>query len=124
MLTNSLKTFLIDMNCSKQIRHLPYDIPLARKTRATESYERTQTRGLATKKLSNQFAGEEPSPSCYRETGPPDFNMRDFIGVLQAYGIIPAEGCISSCCGRTVDLTMALATAPSNVKAIIAGFLG
>lgn len=77
------------------------------------------------KKIRKQFAGEESSLSCYRETAQQDFNRSQHqIDVLQAYGIIPAQGCISSCCGRTVDLSKGLATAPSNVKAIIAGFLG
>ena len=111
------------MNCSKQMSHVSNDIALTRKTRG--NYERRQTRGLAMKKIRNQFAGEEPSRSCYRETTQQDFNRSQHqIDVLQAYGIIPTQGCISSCCGRTVDLTKGLATAPSNVKAIIAGFLG
>ena len=117
------------MNCSKQMSHVSNDISLTRKTRG--NYERRQTRGLALKKIRNQFGGEEPSHSCYRETTEQDFDRSQLqIDVLQAYGIIPAkalvpaQGCISSCYGRTVDLTKGLATAPSNIKAIIAGFLG
>ena len=65
------------------------------------------------------------SNSCRRMTGQKDTKRTQYErAVLQAYGIVSAQGYFSSFKTKTGDLSTEFITAPSNVKAIIDGFLG
>ena len=109
------------MNCSNQIKHLPAGFTSI--WERSENYENREN-SLTTKLTRSQFARGEPALCCHRETAQRDINRsQQQTDVLQAYGIIPAQF-FSSCYGSALDLSTELAAAPSNVKAIVEGFLG
>ena len=111
----------LNMNCSNQIRRLPHGLTLIWKS--SENYD-SRGNSLATKLPRSQFARREPALSCGRETAQQDINRSQHqTDVLQAYGIISPQF-FSTCQHSVLDLSTELAAAPSNVKAIVAGFLG
>ena len=109
------------MNCSNEIKHLPHGLTSIWKR--SENYE-SRGNSLATKLIRSQFARGEPALSCRRETAQQDIHRSQHqTDVLQAYGIIPPQ-VFSSCHGPVLDLSTEFAAVPSNVKEIVAGFLG
>ena len=110
------------MESSKQVDQKPNDFTLTKKENHTDKRRENNS---VLEKARNSMVMEKHSPSSRRMTGQKDTKRTQYErAVLQAYGIVPAQGYFASFKTKAGDSTTEFITAPSNIKAIIDGFLG
>ena len=115
---------MLMLNCSNQASQQPNDLTLSRNSKNTGNYENRE-KNLMTEKVGISLAMEKSSPSYPRKTGQKDTKRTQYEkAVLEAYGIVPVQEYFSSFQRKAFDISTESVTAPSNVKAIIDGFLG
>ena len=129
-----MKETLFNMNetltigCLNQFNQQPINDCLSsrKKMSNSEYYAECKETDSVTERKMDFLVKETTSPICHRVTGQKDMKRTQYEeAVLEAYGVVPMKGYFSSFPRKLLDSSPECgATAPSNVKAIIAGFLG
>ena len=118
----------LTMEYSNQYNQQPVnDCSLSRKKTTGNSVNHESKESNSETKRTMDFLGKETTSSiCNKVTGHKDIKRTQHVkAVLEAYGIVPVKGNFSSFPRKMFDASPECGTTPpSDIKAIIAGFLG